>query len=177
MEDNNNQQFVNGITLNQQLADLLSIIYNIEDKEEQDKKINDYIKDLGNRTVGYSQGGQEFALKYVINSVIKNNDNLKEYEKSILEFYKSSVNQKLDVCDSEKVTEGLYKIGIGISREKCGELNCSVLKGLREIDFAAKPGILEMKPDDVRNLYNHMFDKDGNCKYNRITMDNCRKIF
>ena len=42
MKNNNNQQFVNGITLNQQLADLLSIIYNIEDKEEQENVHSGY---------------------------------------------------------------------------------------------------------------------------------------
>ncbi len=162
---------VKGITLNQQLVDLLSIIDDVESIEEQDICINDYISKLAERANGYSNGREGFALKYVISSVCKNID----VAEVIMQVYGEKNNTNRDICNSSNVASALYEKlqNYGMTKEDCEKLNTSILKGLKETDFSAKPGILEMKPEDVRNLYNHMFDKDGKSEYNRITMDTC----
>ena len=163
------KNIVEGITLNQQLVDLLSIIDENESLEEQNERINEYIQNLANLSKGYEKGGPKFALEHIINS-LENGDKLKRL---LVNFYGKKNNEKLDICDSEMNVSELYELlkNEGISIEECQEINTLILKGLRETDFQAKPGILAMTPDDVRNLHTHMFDENGKCRYDRITMD------
>lgn len=155
---------IKGITLNQQLADLLSIIDDIESKEEQDTLIKDYISKLKDRSEGYSKGGEGFALGYVIDSVCP----MPDISRKVMQVYSEKNNGNREVCDSKAVIAAL-QAKLGMSEVDCKRLHTSILKGLRETDFSAKPGILEMTPDDVRNLYDHIMQEG----YNRITMDTC----
>lgn len=161
---------IKGITLNQQLVDLLSIIDDVESKEEQDARINKYISELAKRANGYSKMGEKYAVSYVIDSVCSKYPNT-EISKIVMQVYSQKNNKDREVCDSNAVVSAIYEKlqNYGMSREYCENLNTSILKTLRETDFSAKPGILEMTPEDVRNLYNHILDSG----YNRITMDTC----
>ena len=131
---------VKGITLNQQLADLLLIIEdNPGNIAEQDRLINEYISELVERDEEYSKGGEGFALRYAINSVCQNT---KLDISKVLQVYNSKNNANREVCNSTSVVEALQE-ELGMSKEDCQELHTSILTALKETDFSAKK--LEVK--------------------------------
>lgn len=166
---------INGITLNQQLADLLLIIEDNQGNiDEQDRLITEYISKLEKRDEEYSKGGEGFALKYVIESVCQN----KGLDISkVMKVYRSKNNPNREVCDSASVVKALQE-ELSMSKEDCQELHTSILRTLKETDFSAKVDLLEkmpdgevrrITPDDVRNLHAHIVQGG----YNRITMGTC----
>lgn len=159
-----------GITLNSQLVELLSIIDNQTlTAEQQDELIKRYIDTLRDRQDRYldakSNGtGEIFVLKEVIGSIKGLSD---EQKQKLQGLYENSF-EGMRICDNAYMNELLKANGFD------GSINTKIMKDLRNIDFTAKEGILELTPEKVRALHAHMFEK-GNT-YDRVTFDNVGKF-
>ena len=154
-----------GITLNAQLVKVLSILDEDIPKEEQDRKIMEYIKVLkeANEKYGDISGGKKH--KTFVEDVINHVDGISEEErKSLIEIYMNSLND-LSVCDKSKMQEKLKENGL--------DPNLHTKLAETTIETYAKEGMLDFTPGKARKLYDHMF-KNGN-KYDRVTFDNVGK--
>lgn len=161
---------VKGITLNSQLVELLSIVdnnsYTIEQQNEQIKK---YIEDLGTRESKYLEAksnkkAEIFVLREVISSI--RGLSIEQMQK-LQELYQSAFSG-MKICDYEYTSQLLEKNGFDRS------INTRIMKNLKNIDFTAKEGVLELTPEKVRALHSHMFE-NGN-RYDRVTFDNVGKF-
>lgn len=155
-----------GITLNSQLVDLLSILDENIPKEEQDKKIEEYIsnlRDLENRYKEAVNSGKKY--EFSVNTVIDNAKGISEDDKKKLkEIYLGHLSD-LSVCDKSKMMKVLEENGLNPEFHS--------LIASQAMFYEAKEGIYTLTPEKVRKLYDHMF-KDGN-KYDRVTFDNVGK--
>lgn len=180
---------IKGITLNQQLVDLLSIIEDNPETSVQVRKINEYIENLRKRIEslkevktsakedaqksGKDEKGTKKDItiaeyKFLIDQAIDNLPiHISEDKIELLKnfYFENALN--LNICNREEMLSQLQKLGFDDKLSE--EINDSVQKNMKSIDMSAKPGILDMTPEDVRNLYNQVIN--GN--YNRITMDTC----
>ena len=102
-----------GITLNSQLVDLLSILDENIPKEEQDKKIEEYIsnlRDLENRYKDAVNSGKKY--EFSVNTVIDNAKGISEDDKKKLkEIYLGHLSD-LSVCDKSKMMKVLEEKGL-----------------------------------------------------------------
>lgn len=81
--------------------------------------------------------------------------------------YQSSI-KGMNICNNDYMNKLLIANGFDSS------INTKIMKDLRNIDFTAKEGILELTPEKVRALHSHMFER-GNT-YDRVTFDNVGKF-
>ncbi len=160
-----------GITLNSQLVDLLSILDEDIPQEKQNAKINKYISTLRDRWQRYeevkSTKNRFLMFKFRLNEITKDM-NLSERSRKRLEEVYIGALPSFDVFDSEKMKKLLSKNVLDEG------IHDTILQRLKDVDFEAKEGILELTPEKVRALYDHMF-KDGNT-YDRVTFDNAGKF-
>ncbi len=160
-----------GIALNPQLVELLMIIDDNENQEIQDKMIDEYLSTLEKRQKTYFEAKSKkdgsdviFVLKEVLNSIQGLSN---EQRKTLFDLYQSSFDG-MKICDNEHMRRLLENNGFDT------RINTEIMKQFRNIDFTAKEGILELTPEKVRKLYQHMFE-NGN-SYNRVTFDNAGKF-
>lgn len=161
-----------GITLNSQLVDLLSILDNTNISiEEQDKQIIKYIEDLKQLQIEYhnaKEKGRSEQYKLLIDKVLNSIDDIPiDRIEDIKQLYLNSIDD-FSFFDTNAMEHKLIENGFDYT------FNKSILKQLKNIDFEAKDGILDLTPEKVRNFYMHMF-KDGVPAYDRMTMDNAGK--
>ena len=159
-----------GITLNSQITDLLSILDEDISESAKDKKIVAYISSLKEREEKINElraKGRIELLKYMLNEALGQIPGLTNYEKRAVERIYIDSLPTLEVCDAKKIGDKLSDRGL--SRD----IHRKIFKLIAEKETFAKEGILELTPQKVRALYNHMF-KDGNT-YDRVTLDNVGK--
>lgn len=154
-----------GITLNAQLVTVLSILDEDIPKEEQDKKIIEYIQVLKEADEKYGKLTGSIKHKTFVDDVISRVEGITEEQReSLKELYMGSLKD-LSVCNKSEMEEKLKNIGLDPSLH-------SKLAGMN-IETYAKEGMIDLTPDKARKLYDHMF-KDGN-RYDRVTFDNVGK--
>ena len=159
-----------GITLNSQLVDLLSILDEQSlSIEEQDKRITEYIEKLQETVIGTTNAEKNGKrVLFILDSIINNNTDIPQQQKEIVKQLYISNIRDFSICDTPKMKEILAQNGIS------PDVQDSLMKDLKNSDYRAKEGILELTPDLVRKLYEHIF-KDGKNTYNRITFDEAGK--
>lgn len=160
-----------GITLNSQLVELLMFLDNDENPEIQDKMIEEYLSTLEKRQKPYleaksKEDGSEVIL--ILQEVLSTIEGLSsEQRTTLMSLYQNSLGG-MRICDNEYMSNLLENNGFD------RKINTDIMKQLRNLDFTAKEGILELTPEKVRNLYQHMFE-NGNT-YNRVTFDGAGKF-
>lgn len=156
-----------GMTLNSQLVDLFFIL---EDEnltiEDQNKAIEEYRDKLVDRQKRYEyikKNHPKDVTKFVLNEVL---EKLGITEQDIKDIYMDSVTNGR-IFDKEQMEKTLQNKGFD------PDINNQLYRTLNNMDFMAKEGIKDIVPEDVRNLYNHIFPngKDGKARYDRITID------
>lgn len=155
-----------GITLNSQLVDLLSILDEDIPKEEQDRKIEEYLsnlRDLENRYKEAVNSGKKY--EFSVNTVIDNAKGISEEDKEKLKGIYLGNLSDLSVCDKTKMMKILEENGLNPEYH-------SIIAS-QAMSYEAKEGIYSMSPEKVRQFYSHMFE-NGN-KYDRVTFDNVGK--
>lgn len=176
-----------GITLNSQLVDLLSIIDDDSlTKDEQDKTITEYIAELKHRIDLLEENKKPYVETYgesmsrticILESIIDDipGDITPEQRKKVKDIY-------LDVIRTHSKNESKPDFSIvdsELMRKRVAELRIDedvveyILTQIKDRDYKAKEGILEMTPDKVRALYSFMFE-NGN-KFDFINIDNAGK--
>ena len=160
-----------GITLNSQLVELLMFLYNDENPEIQDKRIEEYLSTLEKRQKQYLEAKSKkdgSEVTFILREVLSTIEGLSGEQRTILiSLYQNSLGG-MRICDNEYMSNLLENNGFD------RKINTDVMKQLRNLDFTAKEGILELTPEKVRNLYQHMFE-NGNT-YNRVTFDGAGKF-
>lgn len=161
----------NGITLNSQIVDLLSILDKDISFQEQDMQITEYIENLRQMQLDYDKAkekGEIERYRFIIDKIVGTiaeipADRIDE----IKQLYLASI------ADMSLFTPSQMK-GRLIASGFDPRINELIMKQASNMDFEAKEGILNLTPEKVRNLYSHMFN--GNTPtYSRITMDNAGK--
>ena len=154
-----------GITLNVQLAELLSILDEDISKEEQDKKIIEYIQMIRETSEKYGSLTGTDRYSVFVEDVISRVEGLTEEQKQILKSIYISSLRDLSVCNKQVMQTRLQENGLDPNlHTSLAEIN---------IETLAKEGILTLTPEKVRQFYDHLF-KDSN-RYDRVTFDNVGK--
>ena len=164
-----------GITLNSQLVDLLSILDKDIPQEEQDKEINEYLENLRQIQEEYKKAKESAKVKgiaelykFIIDKTIDSIEGISPKQKEELKgIYMSSIGD-MSIFDTEQMEQKLLEDGFD------GSLNRLIQKQVKSMDFEAKEGILDLTPEKVRKLHDHIF-KDGKAQYDRVTIDNAGK--
>lgn len=176
-----------GITLNSQLVDLLSIIDDDSlTKEEQDIAITEYVSSLQARIDSIEEGKKQYLETYgdsisriicILESIIDDipGDVTEEQKQQVKNVYldimrthaKNSTRRDFSIMDSEMMRTRIADLKI---KEDVVEY---ILTEIKDRDYDAKEGILEMTPDKVRALHSFMFE-NGN-KFDFINVDNAGK--
>ena len=155
-----------GITLNPQLVDLLSIIDEDIPEAEQDAKISKYISDLRDRQERFAEvkntRNRFLMFKFRLNEAMKSLPLSDRSKKRLEEVYMGAL-PSLDVCDADKMKKHLQR---NVLDENLHEVIMQIIK---DVDYEAKEGVLDLTPEKVRALHDHMF-RDGNT-YDRVTFD------
>ena len=162
-----------GITLNSQIVDLLAIIDNEElSIEEQDNKIIEYVTNLQNRINNlesyieeYGESGKSrFILDDIFSTLpLELTDKPRE---DICQIYLDAFSNSIMV-DTKAIKGELRK------KEIPEEIAEYILVNIKDRDYRAKIGILEMTPEKVRALYDFMF-KSGN-RFDILNIDDAGK--
>jgi len=154
-----------GITLNVQLVELLSILDEDISKEEQDKKIIEYIQMIRETSEKYGSLTGTDRYSVFVEDVISRVEGLTEEQKQILKNIYISSLRDFSVCNKQVMQTKLQENGLDPNlHTSLAEIN---------IETLAKEGILTLTPEKVRQLYDHLFSS-GN-RYDRVTFDNVGK--
>ena len=154
-----------GITLNVQLVELLSILDEDISREEQDKKIIEYIQMIRETSEKYASLTGSNRYLVFVEDVISRVEGLTEEQKQILKNIYMSSLRDLSVCNKQVMQTRLQENGLDPNlHTSLAEIN---------IETLAKEGILTLTPEKVRQFYDHLF-KDSN-QYDRVTFDNVGK--
>lgn len=154
-----------GITLNAQLVELLDILDQKMPEEEQDRKIIEYIQMVKETSERYASLEGADRHKTFVEDVITQVEGITEEQRQELKNIYFSALKDLSVCNKQEMQKRLQEHGLDPKlHTTLAQIN---------IETLAKEGILELTPEKVRQLHDHMF-KDGN-RYDRVTFDNVGK--
>lgn len=154
-----------GITLNVQLVELLSILDEDISREEQDKKIIEYIQMIRETSEKYASLTGSNRYLVFVEDVINRVENITDEQRQTLKSIYMSSLRDLSVCNKQVMQTRLQENGLDPNLHTAiAEIN---------IETLAKEGILTLTPEKVRQFYDHLF-KDSN-QYDRVTFDNVGK--
>lgn len=159
-----------GVTLNSQLVDLLSIIDDEQlTQKQQNRKIIEYISKLRERNNGLEQYKKQYGddlgkIRFLLDTILDEMPGSfsNEQRKNIKEIYLDSVTD-LSIFNTEKMKEKLKEAGIA---ETVAEY---LLEEIKNGDYEAKEGILDITPEKIRTFHRFMF-KNGN-KFDLLNID------